>query len=107
MQRWIRMAMLVLGLWAGASQAQAGEVERMAGFDADGDGRITLDEVMSHIRPAVKQGFDALDRNGDGVLSKEDFSDVEEGLQRFQQWLDDLLRPFRESTDREGRTQEF
>jgi Ca2+-binding EF-hand superfamily protein len=60
----------------------------------------------------VQKGFDALDRNKDGVLSQEDFSDVSEGMQKLQDWLDDLLRPFLPSEEPpseepKGRTQVF
>ncbi len=89
-----------------AAPAQADEAE-LSGFDANHDGKITMSEVMRHIRPAIQSGFDAMDRNHDGVLSKDDFNDVSEGMHKFQQWLDELLRPFMSSTDREGKTQEF
>ncbi|MDX8406994.1 MAG: EF-hand domain-containing protein [Mariprofundaceae bacterium] len=89
-----------------ATPALADEAE-FSGFDANHDGKITMSEVMRHIRPAIRSGFDAMDRNHDGVLSRDDFNDVSEGMHKFQQWLDDLLKPFVSSTDREGKTQTF
>jgi len=64
------------------------------GFDSNDDGKITMDEIMRHIRPKIQAGFDALDRNKDGVLSSKDFDDVREGMKRLQEWLDELLRQF-------------
>jgi len=108
-RRWMPTAMLApavaLALLT-AAPAQAGEAE-FSGFDANNDGKITMSEVMRHIRPAIQSGFDAMDRNHDGVLSKDDFNDVSDGMHKFQEWLDDLLKPFVSSTDREGKTQAF
>jgi len=50
--------------------------------------------IMRHIRPRIQSGFDALDRNKDGVLSGRDFDDVREGMKELQDWLDELLRQF-------------
>ncbi len=98
-------AWLVLAA-APASAASAAEAE-FSGFDANGDGKVTMSEVMGHIRPAIQKAFDAMDRNHDGVLSSDDFQDVSEGMQKFQQWLDGLLEPFSSSGDRDGTSQEF
>lgn len=51
-----------------------------------------MNEIMRHIRPKIQSGFDALDRNKDGVLSGKDFDDVREGMHKLQDWLDELLR---------------
>lgn len=75
------------------------------GFDANHDGQITLEEVMQRLEPAVRRAFEAMDRNGDGVLSEHDFDDLREGLDRLQRWFDELL-PFPpgnpESTEQRG-----
>jgi len=63
-------------------------------YDSNHDGKITMNEIMRHIRPKIQNGFDALDRNKDGVLSDRDFDDVRKGMQEFQDWLDELLRQF-------------
>jgi len=63
-------------------------------YDSNHDGKITMDEIMRHIRPKIQSGFDTLDRNKDGVLSSRDFDDVREGMKKLQDWLDELLRQF-------------
>jgi len=63
-------------------------------YDNNHDGKITMDEIMRHIRPKIQSSFDALDRNNDGVLSSRDFDDVREGMKKLQDWLDELLRQF-------------
>jgi len=63
-------------------------------YDSNHDGKITMNEIMRHIRPKIQSGFDALDRNKDGVLSGKDFDDVREGMKKLQDWLDELLRQF-------------
>lgn len=80
---------------AGLFMAQAHAEEKgWGGYDDDNDGRVTFDEVMRHVEPAVRKGFDALDRNHDGVISDEDFDDVREGMRRFEEWLHRLIKPF-------------
>ncbi len=63
-------------------------------YDGNHDGKITMNEIMRHIRPRIQSGFDALDRNKDGVLSSRDFDDVRKGMKKLQDWLDELLRQF-------------
>jgi len=63
-------------------------------YDGNHDGKITMNEIMRHIRPKIQSGFDALDRNKDGVLSSKDFDDVREGMKKLQDWLDELLQQF-------------
>jgi len=89
-----------LGLLPGmAAASEAGMPPDVAGYDINGDGRITMPEIMQHIQPSVQKGFDVLDRNKDGVLSKDDFNDVSQGMQQMQDWLEELLRPFMPSED--------
>jgi len=63
-------------------------------FDANGDGRITFEEVMKHLESTTRKSFDALDRNKDGALSDEDFDDVREKMKKMQEWLEELIKPF-------------
>ncbi|MCO5094535.1 MAG: EF-hand domain-containing protein [Xanthomonadaceae bacterium] len=48
-----------------ATLAQASRSEYLSWFDTDGDGRVSLTEYQDYL----SQGFHAMDRNGDGVLS--------------------------------------
>lgn len=66
------------------------------GFDSNGDGRVTYDEVMKQLEPPIRKGFDAMDRNHDGALSAEDFDDVHDGVRQLHRWLEEMLRPFLE-----------
>ena len=91
----LRCAALLLAglLWAGSAQAE--EEEQKKGFDINGDGLVTFQEVMKYLEPSVKKTFDAMDRNKDGVLSDKDFDDLREGMKQLEQWLDKLLiKPF-------------
>jgi len=63
-------------------------------FDANHDGQITFEEVMKKLEKSARTAFDAMDHNKDGVLSKKDFDDVRDGMQKLQDWLHDLLKPF-------------
>jgi len=63
-------------------------------YDSNHDGKITMNEIMQHIRPRIQSAFNTLDRNKDGVLSSKDFDDVREGMKKFQDWLNELLRQF-------------
>ena len=58
-------AAAALLLAALATQAQASRSEYLSWFDTDGDGRVSLTEYQNYL----SQGFHAMDRNGDGVLS--------------------------------------
>ncbi len=63
-------------------------------FDANGDGRITFEEVMRHVEASTRKTFDALDRNKDGALSDEDFDGVKEHMKKMEGWLEELIKPF-------------
>jgi len=86
-------------LWASPAYAADSQFQ---GFDANGDGIITFEEIMEHIEPSVRKGFDVLDRNGDGVLSDNDFDDVRGGMQELRNWLNELLKPFLSQEEDEG-----
>jgi hypothetical protein len=58
-------AAAALLLAALATQAQASRSEYLSWFDTDGDERVSLAEYQNYL----SQGFHAMDRNGDGVLS--------------------------------------
>ena len=74
-----------------AGEAQAGN-QRHWPLDLNDDGKITMSEIMRALKPRIRQGFKALDRNHDGVLSDKDLDDVREGMERIRRWLDRLLR---------------
>jgi Ca2+-binding EF-hand superfamily protein len=67
------------GAWAQAEAATAGgqvaQILRQA--DANGDGKVTYEELKA-VRPQVtEERFKAADKNGDGVLSREDRADTD------------------------------
>jgi len=92
---WISKPVLIALFFAGllfASTAMAGESKSHV-FDADGDGKITFEEVMQKLEKSARKAFDAMDHNKDGVLSDEDFDDVRGGVRKFENWLYDLIKP--------------
>jgi len=88
---------LVAGLLF-ASPAMAGG-NQSDDFDANGDGQVTFPEVMKKVEKSARKTFDAMDHNKDGVLSDKDFDDVREGMQKLEDWLHDLLKPFIKDDD--------
>ena len=63
-------------------------------FDANGDGRITFEEVMKRVEATTRKTFDRLDINKDGALSDEDFDGVRDQMKEMEDWLEELLKPF-------------
>jgi len=63
-------------------------------FDINVDGQITFAEVMKKLETSARKTFDAMDRNNDGVLSSKDFDDMRQGMEKLEDWLHDLLKPF-------------
>lgn len=59
---------LALLLAGAALPAHASRSEYLGYFDTDGDGRVSLTEYQDYL----SQGFHAMDRNGDGVLSADE-----------------------------------
>jgi len=84
--------LLLVGLFI-ASSAWAG-TSSGDGFDANGDGQVSFEEVMKKLEKSARSTFDSMDRNHDGVLSNKDFDDMREGMQKLEDWLDHLLKPF-------------
>jgi len=64
------------------------------GFVANADGQVSFEEVMKKLEKSARSTFDSMDRNHDGVLSNKDFDDMREGMQKLEDWLDHLLKPF-------------
>jgi len=85
-------AVLATGLLFASTAMAAGN--KSDDFDANHDGQITFAEVMQKVEKSARKTFDAMDHNKDGVLSKKDFDDVRQGMQKLQDWLQDLLKPF-------------
>ncbi|MDQ6982303.1 MAG: EF-hand domain-containing protein [Mariprofundus sp.] len=91
-------AILVSLFFAGmlfTAPAMAGENQTHA-FDANGDGKITFEEVMKKLEKSARTTFDTMDHNKDGVLSEKDFDDAREGMRKLEDWLYDLIKPFME-----------
>lgn len=63
-----RLSGLLLTLACTQTLAQANRTEYLQRFDQDGDGRVSLHEYQQY----MSRGFQAMDRNGDGVLSADE-----------------------------------
>ncbi len=92
--------LLMIGLFC-ASSVWAGPAASQE-FDANGDGQVTFEEVMKKVERSARKAFDGMDRNNDGVLSNKDFNDVREGMQKLEEWLDHLLKPFMQEDEPES-----
>ncbi len=88
---------LIAGLMFAASAMAGGN--QPDDFDANGDGQVTFPEVMKKVEKSARKTFDTMDHNKDGVLSDKDFDDVREGMQKLEDWLHDLLKPFIKDDD--------
>jgi len=84
-----------------AAPAMAGE-DTSHTFDANGDGKITFEEVMKKLEKSARPAFDRLDHNKDGVLSEKDFDDVRNSMRKFENWLYDMLQPLMEEDEDSG-----
>jgi len=102
----LTLASMVLAGFLYATPASAAD-HPFKEYDSNHDGKITMNEIMRHIRPRIQSGFDALDRNKDGVLSSRDFDDVREGMKKLQDWLDELLRQFLPSGEKDKDKEEL
>jgi Ca2+-binding EF-hand superfamily protein len=85
------MAVLVVTGLLCSSPAYAADKDD---FDANGDGRVTFEEVMKRVESSTRKTFDALDRNKDGALSDEDFDGVRDQMKEMEDWLEELIKPF-------------
>ena len=84
--------LLIVGLFVASSAWAGGSASH--DFDANGDGQVSFEEVMQKLEKSARTTFDSMDRNHDGVLSNKDFDDVRQGMQKLEDWLDNLLKPF-------------
>ena len=89
--------LLIVGLLA-ASSAWANNMPS-DDFDANNDGQISFEEVMKKLEKSARSTFDSMDRNHDGVLSNQDFDDVREGFEKLEDWLEELLKPFKQADE--------
>jgi len=89
--------LLAAGLLFASAAMAAGN--KSDDFDANSDGQITFGEVMKKVEKSARKTFDAMDHNKDGVLSKKDFDDMREGMQKMEDWLHDLIKPFIKDDD--------
>jgi len=69
------------GKQAGARKP-GGAAAKIRACDKDGDGRVTFEEFSAGFPQATRERFDALDRNRDGALSKEDADGARAGADR-------------------------
>lgn len=92
--------LLIVGLFCASSVWAAGPATSQD-FDANGDGQVTFEEVMKKVERSARKAFDGMDRNRDGVLSNKDFNDLREGMQKLEEWLDNLLKPFMQEEEAE------
>lgn len=94
-----RRAMRIAAALAGGLLAGSGAVvadargDYLAGFDVDGDGRVSESEYVAYL----VRGFDDMDRNGDGELDAVEMPEgTYRGRSRFREALvSDLRRSFR------------
>ena len=82
------------GRWQGPisiEKAQARATERFADVDANGDGKVTPDELFSEERRAARitekqqRKFERLDADGDGAITAEEFAKRIERLAKLDQ----------------------
>ncbi|WP_035605978.1 alpha/beta hydrolase fold domain-containing protein [Haloferula sp. BvORR071] len=72
--RWLPLSLLLLAPAAALAQAPA-QPDPFANFDANKDGKLSLDEVPEQLR----QYFSMADKNGDKFVSREEFLAVASG----------------------------
>jgi len=79
-----------------ATPVIAGE-DKTHAFDANGDGKITFEEVMKKLEKSARTTFDTMDHNKDGVLSEKDFDGARDSMRKIENWLYDLIKPLMEN----------
>lgn len=81
---------LVLLLATSATLAQDTRAAYLQMFDRDGDGRVSEAEYLAY----MSRGFQAMDRNGDGILETEELPGGRGQPITLQQYQDNLRRQF-------------
>ena len=71
-------------------------------YDANGDGRLTFDELMQSLEKSARKWFRLMDRNRDGVISREDGAALEKQMENSLDWLWDMLRDLFEDEKKPG-----
>lgn len=72
------------------AHAQSTPAEYLRLFDTDGDGRVSEAEYVAH----MSEGFQRLDRNGDGVLEADELPGGHGKPITLKQYQDNLRRQF-------------
>ena len=72
------------------AHAQGTPAEYLRLFDADGDGRVSEAEYVAHL----SEGFQRLDRNGDGVLEADELPGGRGKPITLEHYQDNLRRQF-------------
>lgn len=94
----LAITLVLLALPLAASQAQVRDTgDYLARMDTDGDGRVALDEYLAW----MLQSFDAMDRNGDGMLDASEHPGARNRPIRREDYRANLVAAFRRQ-DRNG-----
>lgn len=89
---------LGLGLGVGSAHAQVRDTgQYLSHMDANGDGRVSLDEYLAW----MLESFDAMDRNRDGVLDASEHPGAARRPIRREDYRANLVEGFRRQ-DRNG-----
>lgn len=84
----------MLPTWAAAQDTRAAYLRL---FDGDGDGRVSQDEYVAY----MSRGFQAMDRNGDGIIDRDELPGHRGQPIILDEYHDNLRRQFHK-LDRNG-----
>lgn len=89
-----------------ADELRAGLTARLEQYDADGDGRLSLEEFEGlhavMVRPAMVDRFQALDENGDGAVTGEEITAPADKFARMER-MREAMRAQMSAQGRPGR----
>lgn len=91
------LALTSLTCVATAAVAAPSTAQYLAGYDGDGDGRVSLAEYQAYL----SRGFERMDRNADGRVAGDEWPQPNRRVMRRSQHLANLAAMFRRQ-DRNG-----